>query len=253
MKLALVGTGRMGATVARLASGRGHEVIVSFDSKRRFLDAGEDELGGVDAIIEFTRPEMAVSHITHAVELGVPIVTGTTGWHPEIAAVQSAVEHHPESSVLHAANFSLGVALLRRALGSAMQLMNAIEDFDVAIHELHHTAKVDSPSGTAVLLANDILRAVDRKSSIETETVHGAIDPAALHVSSSRVGRVFGRHTITIDNETDEVILEHRAKSRDGFGAGAIRAAEWLVGRRGLFTLDDVIDSWTNNSQTSNL
>lgn len=251
MNLALVGTGRMGVTVARLASDRGHDVVAEFDSNRPFANARAEALEGVDAIIEFTRPELAVSHIRKAIHLGIPVVSGTTGWHDDTDVVQAAVDENSTAAVLYAANFSLGIALLRRTLRAALPIVNAMEDFDVSIHELHHTGKLDSPSGTAVLLANDVLAGLNRKSTIQAETVHGMIDSSALHVTASRVGRVFGRHTITIDSETDEVVFEHRAKSRDGFAAGAIRAAEWLIGRQGIFTLDDVIDSWIDN-QTDN-
>jgi 4-hydroxy-tetrahydrodipicolinate reductase len=252
MDLVLIGTGRMGRAVERLAADRGHRVVERFNSDSPFLSVRREDLASADAAIDFTQPDLAVEHIRHAVGLELPIVVGTTGWHDRLSEVEMVVDGSSAGAVLYASNFSIGVALLRRALSAVATVVNRLDDYDVSIHEAHHTGKVDSPSGTALLLARDTLSHIDRKTRIEKETVHEAIDPAALHVTSARVGRVFGRHIVTIDSEADELTLEHRAKSRDGFALGALRAAEWLSSRHGLFTLDDVIDSWIDvESSTS--
>lgn len=248
MDLVLIGTGRMGQTVERVSASRGHAIVARFDSEAPFRRARRSDLSEGAVAIDFSLPSLAIDHIRHAVSLGIPIVVGTTGWHDRLDDVRSIVNDDPQASVLHAANFSLGVALLRRAVGAIGKLVDRLDEYDVAVHEAHHTGKVDSPSGTAHLLANDLLGMVSRKSRIETETVHGRIDEAALHVTSARVGRVFGRHTVTIDSDVDEVTLQHSAKSRDGFALGAVRSAEWLQSRNGLFTLDDVIDEWLQAS-----
>ena len=145
--------------------------------------------------------------------------------------------------MLYAPNFSLGVALLAHALRAITPLLDALSDFDPYIHEIHHVRKQDSPSGTALLLGRILQENLARKTHLVTETQHEPISPAALHVTSTRAGRVFGEHTIGIDGPFDRVTLAHAAKSRDGFAYGALRAAAWLPGHVGLFTLDDMLDS----------
>ncbi|MDX1421483.1 MAG: dihydrodipicolinate reductase C-terminal domain-containing protein, partial [Rubricoccaceae bacterium] len=148
------------------------------------------------------------------------------------------------NGVLYAPNFSLGVAVLVRALRGALPLLDRLPAYDAWVHEAHHTGKVDSPSGTARLLADELLAGLARKERLETETVHGRIPPEALHVTSTRVGAVFGEHTVGFDSAQDQLRFQHVAKDRRAFAVGAVRAAEWVRGRAGLFTLDDLLDSW---------
>lgn len=243
MKIALAGTGQMGAAVEAAASARGHVVASRFNSQHPVRSAAASDLAGADVIIDFSLPDLAVDHIGRYVKWGVPAVIGTTGWYDQLDEARSVVDR-AGGSVLYAANFSLGVALLSRALQGLLPLLDRLDDFDVFLHEVHHTRKVDSPSGTAVMLGQMIVDGLERKSTIEAETVHGKIGPQSLHITSTRAGHVFGRHTIGIDGLYDEVTLEHRAKSRNGFGLGAVRAAEWLVGRTGFYSLNDALDDW---------
>ncbi|MEL6616703.1 MAG: dihydrodipicolinate reductase C-terminal domain-containing protein, partial [Bacteroidota bacterium] len=148
------------------------------------------------------------------------------------------------NGVLYAPNFSLGVAMVVRALRGMLPLLEQLDDYDAWVHELHHTGKVDSPSGTALLLANTLLDGLSRKTRIEPETQHGAIAPEALHVSSGRVGHIFGEHTAGVDSAVDQITVTHRAKDRRAFASGAVRAAEWVRGKTGLFTLDDMLGDW---------
>jgi 4-hydroxy-tetrahydrodipicolinate reductase len=147
-----------------------------------------------------------------------------------------------QNGVLWAPNFSLGLALVSRALAGLLPLLDRLDDYDAAVHEVHHTGKVDSPSGTALRLAEELLAGLGRKTHIEAETQHGAIDPAALHVTSQRLGRVLGEHTVALDSEVDQIEIIHTAKSRRAFALGAVRAAEWVAGRQGLFTLEDMLE-----------
>jgi 4-hydroxy-tetrahydrodipicolinate reductase len=151
--------------------------------------------------------------------------------------------------LLYAANFSMGVALLQRAVAGVLPLLNQLPDYDAYLHEMHHTRKVDSPSGTAHMLAEMVVEGLARKSHVEPEAQHQRIDPAALHVSSTRAGAVFGEHTVGFDSAFDQLEFIHRAKNRRGFAFGALRAAEWLPGRCGLFTLDDVLADWLSTSR----
>lgn len=243
MNIALVGTGQMGEAVDDVAPQRGHDVTARFDSSRPFTGASPDNLWDVDVAIDFSLPSVALSHIRRYCEWEQPAVIGTTGWYDHLDEVQELVDDQ-EASLLYAPNFSLGIAIARRALSAVGPLINQLEDYDAFVHEMHHTKKVDSPSGTAEMLGEALVEMLDRKSYVEAETQHDQIDPEALHVTSTRCGSVFGEHTVGFDGSFDRIELSHSAKSRAGFAYGAVRAAEWLNGRTGLYTLDDVLDDW---------
>ena len=243
MKLALVGTGQMGQAVAAEAADGPHDIIARFNSDRPFLDAERSAFSSADVAIDFSLPTLAVPHLRRYCEWRLPVVMGTTGWYDELEEVQSLVDQH-EASVLYAPNFSIGVAVLSRAVDRVASLMDEIEDYDAFVQELHHTKKADSPSGTARMLGEQLVEGLARKDHIDAEAQHQRIDPAAVHVSSTRAGTAFGEHTVGFDSPYDRLALRHRAKNRRGFAVGALRAAEWLRGRTGLFTLDDVLDDW---------
>lgn len=243
MKLALVGTGQMGQAVAEVASSEGHDVRVRFDSDRPLLDADPSVLSDAQVAIDFSLPSLAVSHLRRYCEWGQPAVVGTTGWYEDLNTVEELVREH-DGSILYAPNFSIGVAVVRRALAALGPLFDELEEYDAFVHEMHHTKKLDSPSGTARMLGELLVETLERKDHLEIETQHQRIDSSALHVTSTRTGSVFGKHTVGFDGPYDHITVEHRAKSRRGFAAGAVRAADWLQGRRGLFTLDDMLDDW---------
>jgi len=243
MKIALVGTGQMGRAVAQVAPDRGHEVVARFDSERPFLEASPSALEGVDVAVDFSLPDLAFPHIQRYCEWQQPAVMGTTGWYDEVETVERLVAEY-EASLLYAPNFSIGIAVVRRALEAVTPLLDELDDYDPFVQEVHHTNKVDSPSGTAQMLGDLIVEQLDRKTHVETETQHQRIDPEAVHVTATRAGSVFGEHTVAFDGPYDRIAVEHRAKNRQGFAAGAVRAAEWLQGRQGLFTLEDVLRDW---------
>lgn len=232
----------MGEAVAAVAAERGHRIVARFDAETPLLDARDDgALNGADVCIDFSVPDVALDHIHRYAFWGATAVVGTTGWTEHLDRVAGWVEEG-QSALLWAPNFSLGLALVERALAGMLPLLDRLDDYDAAVHEAHHTGKLDSPSGTALRLAEVLLDGLARKTRIEPETQHRAIDGDALHVTSQRVGRVLGTHTVTLDSEVDQIEVVHRAKSRRAFAVGAVRAAEWLQGRQGLFTLDDMID-----------
>ncbi|MFB6232402.1 MAG: 4-hydroxy-tetrahydrodipicolinate reductase [Salinibacter sp.] len=243
MNLALIGTGQMGQTVATTATDRGHDVAARFNSNRPFLDAKRAALEDVDVAVDFSLPSLAVPHLQQCCAWNLPVVVGTTGWYDALDDVRTLVRTH-DGSVLYAPNFSVGVAVMSRALDQVTQLMDELEDYDAFVREMHHTQKVDSPSGTAQMLGEQIVAGLERKDHVEPEAQHQRIDPAAVHVTSTRAGTVFGEHTVGFDSPFDRFSLRHQAKSRRGFAVGALRAAVWLTGRTGLFTLDDVLDDW---------
>ena len=241
MKLALVGTGQMGQAVAALAPERGHAVVAQFDTKTPLTEAGGPEaFCGADVAIDFSLPEKALAHIERYCRWQQPAVVGTTGWYDDLSQVRAWVRAH-KASLLYAPNFSIGVALLVRAVRAVLPLLDDTPEYDAFVHELHHTHKMDSPSGTARMLGEILREGLARKTRLETETQHDRIDAAALHVTSTRAGRTFGEHTVGFDSPFDQIRLTHEAKSRQGFAFGALRAAEWIRGRQGLFTLDDVL------------
>ena len=243
MQLALVGTGQMGRAVAEEADTGPHTVVSRFDSDRPFLEAPRSALTDADVAIDFSLPDLARPHLRRYCEWRLPVVMGTTGWYDALDEVHSLVQRH-DASVLYAPNFSIGVAVLSRALDQVTSLMDELDDYDAFVRELHHTKKADSPSGTARMLGEQIVDGLARKDHVESEAQHQRIDPSAVHVSSTRAGTTFGEHTVGFDSPFDRVALRHRAKNRRGFAVGALRAAEWLRGRTGLFTLDDVLDDW---------
>ena len=241
MHIALAGTGRMGQAVEAVAAERGHRIVARFDAATPLLSARDDSaLNDAEVVIDFSVPAVALDQIHRYAFWGVDAVVGTTGWTDQLDKVRQWVEEG-QSGLLWAPNFSLGLALVLRAVGGMLPLLDRLDEYDVAVHEAHHTGKIDSPSGTALRLAQALVAGLGRKTRVETETQHGAIDPAALHVTSQRVGRVLGEHTVTLDSDVDQIEIVHTAKSRRAFALGAVRAAEWVRGRQGLFTLDDMI------------
>jgi 4-hydroxy-tetrahydrodipicolinate reductase len=190
--------------------------------------------------IDFSTPEVVLDNIEAVAECGKNIVVGTTGWYDKLEQVKKLVKQN-RIGLMYATNFSLGVNLFSQIVADAAHLFEKYSDYDVSISEVHHRGKKDSPSGTALSLGEIILHSLRRKSELMTDTSHGEIKPQQLHVTSARVGFVTGRHTVTFDSECDAVELIHTAKSRRGFALGAVVAAEWLKGKKGIYTMKDVI------------
>lgn len=242
MNLAIVGTGQTGSVVETMARERGHAIHARFSSTRPLTGEGAREaLAGADAVIDFSLPSLALTHIERYCAWGVPAVIGTTGWHSQLPAVEAMVRDR-DAALLYAPNFSIGVALLVRAVSSIAPLIDKLPEYDAYIHEVHHRRKVDSPSGTALLLAETLLRHLSAKTTIGAEAQHQRIAPETLHVSSTRAGHVVGHHTVCFDSPFDRIELVHDARNRQGFAHGALLAAEWLPGKKGLFTLDHLLD-----------
>lgn len=243
MNIALVGTGQMGQAVASVASDAGHDISVRFDSDRPFGAADVSSVADVDVAVDFSLPSVALSHIRRYCAWSLPAVIGTTGWYDEIDDVERLVADQ-NASLLYAPNFSMGIAIVRKALVGMLPLLDRLDDYDPFIQEVHHTKKVDSPSGTAEMLAEEIVHGLSRKDHVESETQHQRIDPSAVHVTATRAGTVYGEHTVGFDGPYDQITVGHRAKNREGFAAGAVRAAEWLNGRQGFFSLEDMLNDW---------
>ncbi|MBN1464574.1 4-hydroxy-tetrahydrodipicolinate reductase [candidate division KSB1 bacterium] len=236
MKLAILGYGRMGQEVERQARARGHDISAIFDVHDNFCS--RSNLRDAQVIISFVVADAVLANIKTAAQLGVPIVEGTTGWYDQLAHLRQI----DKISIIYSPNFSIGVYLFSKLTEYAARLMAPMSEYDCYVHEFHHAGKADSPSGTAKNLARILLENWPGKEKAFYETCHGVIDPHALHVTSTRVGRMPGMHAIGFDSEADEILLEHRAHGRTGFASGAVRAAEWIAGKSGIFTMDDFMN-----------
>lgn len=237
LDLALVGYGQMGREIDRLAGDNGFRVAMKYDAETPLGPAPE---GPFDVAIEFTRPEVALANIERLLIWGKPVVVGTTGWLERLADVEQLVENH-RGRLIYASNFSIGVNIFLKLVRESAILFNHQAMYDAAVHEIHHTRKVDSPSGTAMSIAQILMAGLDRKTTILQETSHGAIPPEALHLSSQRLGSTVGTHSVVFDSDADTVELIHRAKNRSGFALGALAAARWIVGREpGLYRFEDL-------------
>lgn len=234
MKIALIGYGKMGHEIESMARQQGDTIVRAFDIDSTVTP---EALADADVCIEFSAPDAVIENIRTAVKARKDIVIGTTGWYDRLSEVQTLVK---ESGLLYSSNFSLGVNIYFRMVSRAAELMNKASDYDPSIHEVHHREKADSPSGTALHLAKLLLAGIDRKKEVLTTPPKGKIGPAALHVSSTRAGYEVGTHIVAFDSEADLIELRHVAKNRRGFALGALAAARWLRGRKGVYTMDDV-------------
>lgn len=241
MNIVLLGYGKTGRDIETVAGERGHTVADRFTSSRPFTESHSSLLRGqsVDCCIDFSAPDAAVEHILLCVRHGIPIVVGTTGWHGRLAEITALVNRH-HGALVHASNFSLGAYLFLKIVESAALLFDGAPEYDAAVHETHHRFKKDSPSGTARTIAGILLQHLQRKEVLQTQPAASGIAPFELHVSSTRLGSVFGTHTVAFSSSADEIELTHRANNRRGFALGAVMAAEWVQGKQGVFTADDV-------------
>lgn len=221
MPLALIGMGKMGRALVDLAPERGFQVVARLG---RGQPITRESLAGAAVAIEFTTPESAAANVFACAALGCPIVVGTTGWYGQLPAVSAEVEGKG-AAMLYAPNFSVGVAIFHRVVAEAARLFGGVAAFDAHLVETHHAAKKDAPSGTAAALAQTAATASGR----------------TLPITSVRVGSVPGTHELLFDAPFEQVRLVHEARDRRVFAEGALTAARWLAGRRGVFTMQDVL------------
>ena len=226
MRLLIVGDGKMGRAVAALAATRGHAAtIIGREENAQGRGLTAERVRGHDVAVEFTRPEAAPANLERLIGAGIPVVTGTTGWDAELPRITALVEER-QGALLHAANFSVGVHLFLRAARALAGEFVGREGFEGFILEEHHAAKRDAPSGTARALQQRLRDA----------------DPSRPYpITSVRAGAIPGTHTVSLDGPFETVTLQHMARSRDGFAAGALAAAEWLPGHTGVYTFDAML------------
>jgi 4-hydroxy-tetrahydrodipicolinate reductase len=245
MQVAIVGYGRMGREIEVVVRQRGHSISVKVDPIASDADAHHldaDVLEDVEVAIEFSSPDAVVANAEAYAQAGCSAVVGTTGWDERREEVRSIVTAS-KIGYLVGSNFSIGANLFFRIAAEFASAINAFDQYDVSVHEMHHNKKSDSPSGTALTVALYIMEYLDRKTEIVTEALHRRIESHELHVSSTRVGSVPGTHTVLADSDADAIELVHRARNRGGFALGAVQAAEWLSGKSGFHDVADFIDS----------
>lgn len=236
MKVALIGYGKMGHEIEKVLISRGHTVSLIID-KDNAEDLTSAKMCGIDVAIEFSAPSVAYDNVVRTLRCGVPVVCGTTAWVERLEEVKTLCEELG-GAFFYASNYSVGVNLMFKINSMLARLMEPFPQYDVTVDEVHHTAKVDAPSGTAVTLAEGILAGVSRKK----EWVLGAsINPDDLNVGAVRRSVVPGTHNVVWDSPVDEITITHRAKSRVGFAEGAVFAAEFIVGKRGFYGMDDLL------------
>jgi 4-hydroxy-tetrahydrodipicolinate reductase len=231
LRAAVVGYGRMGREVEAVLRERGHEPVV--------VRRGEGFPDGCAVGIDFTRAEAVADNVSRAMAVGARYVVGTTGW-TGLDDVRKAVEA-AGGGLVHAANFSLGVNVFYRIVGSAARLLSRVPEYDPYVLERHHRGKKDAPSGTAKVLAG-ILEAAGGARPRAAMRLDGALADDAFHVAAVRAGGIVGDHTVGFDAGGDEILLEHRSRSRRGFAQGAVVAAEWIRDRTGVHTFEEVVD-----------
>lgn len=236
MKIALIGYGKMGKEIEKIALSRGHEIVARVDpfSGEDFTAPG---LKSAEVAIEFTRPEAALNNYRECFNLNIPVVSGTTGWLAHMEEIKEWCEKKGQT-FFYASNFSIGVNIFFELNRHLAKLMNPQDAYDVKMIEVHHTQKLDAPSGTAITLAEDIIENLDRKTKWELDTQS---DGASLEIKAIREGEVPGIHTIKYESEADEIIIHHSAKNRHGFALGAVLAAEFTAGKKGYITMKDML------------
>jgi 4-hydroxy-tetrahydrodipicolinate reductase len=236
MKIALSGYGKMGKEIEKIALERGHGIVVKFNDPDDWAGK-EDKLADADVAIEFSMPQSVVGNIFRCFDAEVPVVVGTTGWFGELEHVKEVCRKH-NRSILYASNFSIGVNLFFEANKQLAKLLNEHEAYEVSLEETHHTAKLDSPSGTAITLANNIINNLDRKDVWKNEKTAKDYE---LDIISHRLENVPGTHSVKYESDIDSIELIHTAKSRVGFAKGAVLAAEWLADKKGVFTMGNLL------------
>ena len=243
MNIIISGYGRMGKIIEQMAKAKGHSIISTVDpvatgAREKILSS--DLLKNVDVVIDFSIPETALKNAEIVCSAGKKIVMGTTGWYSKIDEMEKLTSVEG-SAIIWSGNFSLGVNIFFSILDRASQIMNSFSEYDPFIHQFHHNKKADSPSGTASMMGNIVLKQIDRKSVIISEELKRTINPEELHISSTRGGSIPGTHLLTFDSSVDTIEIRHTARGREGFATGAVAAAEWIKNKNGFYNINNMM------------
>lgn len=236
MKIALIGYGKMGKAIEAIALERGHEIVLKIDLNNQD-DLNAENLKAADVAIEFTGPESAFGNVMKTLETGTSLVVGSTGWLQHLPEAEAAAKKH-NTSLLVASNFSVGVNIFFELNKKLAALMAPHSEYKVSLEEVHHTAKKDAPSGTAITLAEGVLESYTNKKKWVNEDTDQADE---LGIVSKRIDPAPGTHIIRYTSEIDDIEITHTAHNRKGFAAGAVLAAEYIAGKKGVFNMRDVL------------
>lgn len=244
MKIALLGYGKMGQIIERFALERGHEVVLKITADN-IGELTSSNLSKADVAIDFSAPDAAISNIYACFDANVPVVVGTTGWYGQLQQVKDDCLSR-NNTLLYGSNFSIGVNLFFYINQVMARLMNDFPAYDVQVEEIHHTQKLDSPSGTAMTIAEGIIDNLERKqewvNELEGTPSEEILKADQLLIASQRVDQVPGTHTVVYSSEVDDIELKHTAHSRAGFALGAVVAAEWLQHKQGFYNIADIFN-----------
>lgn len=244
MKIALTGYGKMGRIIEKIARDRKHEVVLIIDHDN-LHELTAENLREADIVIEFSTPHSVLGNIQKCFEAGVPVVVGTTGWYDQIPRLKEQCEAEGQA-LLWASNFSVGVNIFFHVNKVLSRIMKNYPYYEVQVEEIHHTQKLDAPSGTAITIAEGIMENMTSKSEwVNVLTSDGndtdeAVKPNQLLIESHRIENVPGTHTVVYDSEVDSIEFKHTAHNRNGFALGAVLAAEWLQGKKGFYSAQDM-------------
>ncbi|RRQ48902.1 4-hydroxy-tetrahydrodipicolinate reductase [Maribacter algicola] len=231
MKIALFGYGKMGKMIERLAVERGHEIVAKIDVGNEALDFSK-----MDVAIDFSTPDAAYENIKSCIDNNVPVISGTTGWLSKFDTIVDYCEEN-EGAFIYASNFSLGVNIFFELNAYLAKMMKNLSQYKVSLEEIHHTQKLDAPSGTAITLAEGIIAHTDYNGWKLDEPGDDQIG-----ISAKRIGDTPGTHTVDYTSSVDSIEIKHTAHNRKGFALGAVIAAEWILGKTGVFTMKDVLN-----------
>jgi 4-hydroxy-tetrahydrodipicolinate reductase len=239
MNIAIIGYGKMGKMIEQVALERGHHVSLII-GENNLNDFTTENLSKVDAAIEFTMPESAAENIKKCIKCQCPVVSGTTGWLHHLESVKELL-YAKNGSFIYSSNYSLGVNIFFALNKKLAHYMRPHDQYKVSIEEIHHTAKLDAPSGTAITIAEGILQNNDRLSEWKLTNEHENVGEVSIPISAKRIDPCPGTHTVTYSSTIDDIEIKHTAHTRYGFALGAVIAAEWLKDKKGFFNMSDVL------------
>ena len=244
MNVAIVGYGRMGKEIEKVLKTEGINIAAIIDkyadgANFKVLDSGS--LKNIDVAIDFTIPEGIMTNFKTYIDNKVNVVVGTTGWFDSVPEVRKMVGD--KIGFIWSGNFSIGVNIFFRMVRDASRIINKFEEYDSMCYELHHNKKKDSPSGTALMIANVMLGELKRKKRITTDKIDRAIETDELHVASVRGGSIPGTHSVLFDSDMDTIELKHTVRTRAGLAKGAVMATKWIKDKKGFFSIDDMMNS----------
>jgi 4-hydroxy-tetrahydrodipicolinate reductase len=232
MNIALLGYGKMGKTIEQIALQRGHQIVLKVDKEDHDYDITK-----ADVAIDFSIPTVAFNNISNCINHQIPVISGTTGWLNEYTKAVNLCEEK-QGAFIYASNFSLGVNIFFELNKNLARMMTNLNQYKVSLEEIHHTQKLDAPSGTAISLANDIIAEHSNYKQWKLEESN----ESTINITAKRIDDIPGTHTVTYKSEVDTITIEHIAHNRQGFALGAVIAAEWILGKTGVFTMNDVLN-----------